>query len=117
MASARRVPLIPLVPKMLFPFLVILPGLLALALMNPVKRNPASTGQPNQSVQAVEIRPDKVGGIDLNKPRMRWVVELSLLCVYRSHLKDLRLRSSLVRSACSATKLKVTMMPVARPMI
>ena len=33
MASARRVPLIASVPKMLFPFLVILPGLLALALI------------------------------------------------------------------------------------
>src|ERR1700730_17153077 len=35
MASARRVPLIAAVPKMLFPFLVILPGLLALALTHP----------------------------------------------------------------------------------
>jgi len=63
MASARRVPLIASVPKMLFPFLVILPGLLALALMNPVKQNPASTDQPNQSVQSVEIQPDKQGMI------------------------------------------------------
>src|SRR6202051_502493 len=61
--SARRVPLIAAVPKMLFPFLVILPGLLALALMNPVKQNPASSDQPNQSVQAVEIQPDKQGMI------------------------------------------------------
>ena len=59
MASARRVPLIASVPKMLFPFLVILPGLLALALMNPVKQNPAPADQPNQSVQALEIQPDK----------------------------------------------------------
>src|SRR5947209_395634 len=35
MASARRTPLIAAVPKMLFPFLVILPGLLALALTYP----------------------------------------------------------------------------------
>src|ERR1700733_11489122 len=35
MAAARRVPLIAAVPKMLFPFLVILPGLLALALTHP----------------------------------------------------------------------------------
>jgi SSS family solute:Na+ symporter len=35
MDSARRVPLIAAVPKMLFPFLVILPGLLAIALPTP----------------------------------------------------------------------------------
>jgi hypothetical protein len=35
MASARRTPLIAAVPKMLFPFLVILPGLLALGLTHP----------------------------------------------------------------------------------
>jgi solute:Na+ symporter, SSS family len=63
MASARRVPLIASVPKMLFPFLVILPGLIALALMNPVIQNAASPDQPNQSVQPVEIQPDKQGMI------------------------------------------------------
>ena len=35
MESARRVPLIAAVPKMLFPFLVILPGLIAIALPTP----------------------------------------------------------------------------------
>ena len=35
MESARRVPLIAAVPKMVFPFLVILPGLLAIALPTP----------------------------------------------------------------------------------
>ena len=35
MASARRVPLIAAVPKMVFPFLVILPGLLAIGLPTP----------------------------------------------------------------------------------
>ena len=63
MAAARSVPLIASVPKMLFPFLVILPGLIALALMNPVKQNPGSSDQPNQSVQAVEIQSDKEGMI------------------------------------------------------
>src|ERR1700738_4149114 len=61
MASARRVPLIASVPKMLFPFLGILPGLLTLAQMNPVKQKAASPDQPNQSVQPVEIQPDKQG--------------------------------------------------------
>jgi solute:Na+ symporter, SSS family len=40
MASARRTPLITAVPKMLFPFLVILPGLLALALTYPQNHGP-----------------------------------------------------------------------------
>ena len=35
MDSARRVPLIAAVPKMFFPFLVILPGLIAIALPTP----------------------------------------------------------------------------------
>jgi SSS family solute:Na+ symporter len=40
MASARRTPLIAAVPKMLFPFLVMLPGLLALALTYPQNHSP-----------------------------------------------------------------------------
>jgi SSS family solute:Na+ symporter len=56
MASARRVPLIASVPKMLFPFLVILPGLIALALTIPVAQNAASPDQPMQSPQALEIQ-------------------------------------------------------------
>ena len=47
MASARRVPLIASVPKMLFPFLVILPGLIALALTNPVAQDASAANQPN----------------------------------------------------------------------
>src|SRR6202050_1246193 len=45
MASARRVPLIASVPKMLFPFLVILPGLIALALTTPAKQDAGSSDQ------------------------------------------------------------------------
>ena len=53
--SARRVPLIAAVPKMFFPFLVILPGLMAIAVPTPhivtmVTRNadaPSSTTQPS----------------------------------------------------------------------
>ena len=37
-------PLIAAVPKMLFPFLVILPGLIALAIPQPVPNQPAATG-------------------------------------------------------------------------
>ena len=35
MESARRVPLIAAIPKMFFPFLVILPGMIAIALPTP----------------------------------------------------------------------------------
>ena len=63
MASARRVPLIASVPKMLFPFLVILPGLIALALTIPAQQNAASPDQPNQSPQALEIQAAQHGMI------------------------------------------------------
>jgi solute:Na+ symporter, SSS family len=53
MASARRVPLIAAVPKMLFPFLVILPGLLALALTHPV--NPGGTEGTKGSPPAASV--------------------------------------------------------------
>jgi len=43
MTAARRTPLIAAVPKMLFPFLVILPGLLALTVTDPAARAPASS--------------------------------------------------------------------------
>ena len=43
MESARRVPLIAAVPKMVFPFLVILPGLLAIGLPTPHTRTVVST--------------------------------------------------------------------------
>jgi solute:Na+ symporter, SSS family len=55
MGSARRVPLIAAVPKMLFPFLVILPGLIALALMTP-QRHAAANGSSDQSPQTLEIQ-------------------------------------------------------------
>src|ERR1700748_1615960 len=56
MGSARRVPLIASVPKMLFPFLVILPGLIALALTMPVDQHAGSTGQLTASPQAAEMQ-------------------------------------------------------------
>src|ERR1700739_3703762 len=54
MASARRVPLIAAVPKMLFPFLVILPGLLALALTHPVTAVEAEGGKGASPAASVE---------------------------------------------------------------
>jgi solute:Na+ symporter, SSS family len=50
MASARRTPLIAAVPKMLFPFLVILPGLIAIAL--PTQVPPIINGPQGSSVSA-----------------------------------------------------------------
>jgi SSS family solute:Na+ symporter len=44
MNAARRTPLIAAVPKMFFPFLVILPGLIALAITRPVSNQPAQAG-------------------------------------------------------------------------
>src|SRR2546421_1409564 len=50
MASARRTPLIAAVPKMLFPFLVILPGLIAIAL--PTQPPPILNGAQGSAVLA-----------------------------------------------------------------
>src|SRR5256885_4791248 len=50
MASARRTPLIAAVPKMLFPFLVILPGLIAIAL--PTQPPPILNGPQGSAVPA-----------------------------------------------------------------
>ena len=51
MSSARRTPLIAAIPKMLFPFLVILPGLIAIALPNSIPQSPASSAGTARSVQ------------------------------------------------------------------
>jgi SSS family solute:Na+ symporter len=45
MSAARRTPLIAAVPKMLFPFLVIFPGLIALALTQPAQNHSANSGE------------------------------------------------------------------------
>jgi solute:Na+ symporter, SSS family len=54
MNAARRTPLIAAVPKMLFPFLVILPGLIALALTRPAQ-NPAVTTGHGSTPQSAEV--------------------------------------------------------------
>ncbi len=66
MDSARRVPLIAAVPKMLFPFLVILPGLLAIALPTPhtvetVTRN--ADGSIIHNIQVVSLQVEQGKGI------------------------------------------------------
>jgi SSS family solute:Na+ symporter len=59
MNAARRTPLIAAVPKMLFPFLVILPGLIALALTRPAQNPAVTTGQGStpQSAEVVSASP------------------------------------------------------------
>jgi SSS family solute:Na+ symporter len=51
MSAARRTPLIAAIPKMLFPFLVILPGLIAIALPSSIPQAPASSAGTARSVQ------------------------------------------------------------------
>src|SRR5271155_427119 len=52
MNAARRTPLIAALPKMLFPFLVILPGMIAIALPNPRTTTTAVTGHVQEFNQA-----------------------------------------------------------------
>ncbi|MBV9672018.1 MAG: sodium:solute symporter family protein [Verrucomicrobia bacterium] len=63
MGSARRVPLIASVPKMFFPFLVILPGLIALALTKPVMQQPTLSERPDHAPQSAQIQSVQEGMI------------------------------------------------------
>ncbi len=56
MLAARRTPLIAAVPKMFFPFLVILPGLIALATPALMKPATSSMRQPQAKVQQVAMQ-------------------------------------------------------------
>jgi SSS family solute:Na+ symporter len=78
MTSARRTPLIAALPKMFFPFLVILPGVIAIALPKPVPTAPAAEPAATAAVDAPApppalegIIPAKVdfatGELDLDK--------------------------------------------------
>ena len=60
MSSARRTPLIAAIPKMFFPFLVILPGMIAIAL----------THQSGSSGFALPQKPDGTFNYDLAIPMM-----------------------------------------------
>ena len=65
MNSARKTPLIAAIPKMLFPFIVILPGLIAIALTPPVS---PSTGAPiSQSAGVIPIKRDEATGRVIRK--------------------------------------------------
>jgi SSS family solute:Na+ symporter len=57
MESARRVPLIAAVPKMLFPFLVILPGLLAIGLPTPHTSTVVTTESNGAIVHNISVVP------------------------------------------------------------
>jgi SSS family solute:Na+ symporter len=60
MESARRVPLIAAVPKMLFPFLVILPGLLAIGLPTPHTSTVVTTESNGAIVHNISVVPKEV---------------------------------------------------------
>jgi SSS family solute:Na+ symporter len=60
MGAARRAPLIAAVPKMLFPFLVILPGMIAVAL----------TQDPGTASFSLPAKPDGTANYDLTIPMM-----------------------------------------------
>jgi SSS family solute:Na+ symporter len=59
MASARRTPLIAAIPKMLFPFIVILPGIIAMAVpyQPAFDSNPAATVQPDRNLIPAKTDP------------------------------------------------------------
>ncbi|MGH9898165.1 MAG: sodium:solute symporter family transporter, partial [Pyrinomonadaceae bacterium] len=59
--SARRTPLIAAVPKMIFPLLVILPGMIALTVMTPVMTRPASTVAPTTNLMPATNNNDNRG--------------------------------------------------------
>jgi len=60
MSAARRTPLIAAIPKMFFPFLVILPGMIAIAL----------TQQSGQTGFALPVKPDGTLNYDMTIPMM-----------------------------------------------
>jgi SSS family solute:Na+ symporter len=60
MESARRVPLIAAVPKMVFPFLVILPGLLAIGLPTPHTTTIVSTQSNGAIIHNIQVVPREV---------------------------------------------------------
>jgi solute:Na+ symporter, SSS family len=59
--SARRVPLIAAVPKMLFPFLVILPGLIAISITSNMPG--AGAAQGNQVTKTAHVLPGTLGSL------------------------------------------------------
>src|SRR5579862_7640677 len=64
--SARRVPLIAAIPKMFFPFLVILPGLIAIATPAIIK---GATASPVAAPSAVTMTPGTPAAIAVSKPK------------------------------------------------
>jgi len=57
MSAARRTPLIAAVPKMLFPFLVIVPGMIAIASSLRTGRQPASCCRTSPTAPSTTISP------------------------------------------------------------
>src|SRR2546422_576354 len=70
MSAARRTPLIAAIPKMFFPFLVILPGLIAIALptpLLPVASTAAAQSVPSAGEGLIPAKMDETGRPKLDK--------------------------------------------------
>src|SRR5437870_7090391 len=70
MSAARRTPLIAAIPKMFFPFLVILPGLIAIALptqLPPVASTAAVQSVPSAGEGLIPAKMDETGQPKLDK--------------------------------------------------
>jgi SSS family solute:Na+ symporter len=65
--SARRVPLIAAVPKMFFPFLVILPGVIAVSITSGMGAPPSATTPSSIRVPSTDARPLDAGGQEVAK--------------------------------------------------
>ena len=68
MTAARRTPLIAAVPKMLFPFLVILPGMLALSVAPPAL--PAGTPEPAAAITALHGAAASAPAVGIIPPKL-----------------------------------------------
>jgi solute:Na+ symporter, SSS family len=70
MSAARRTPLIAAIPKMFFPFLVILPGLIAIALprqLSPIVSTVATQSVPSAGEGLIPAKMDEAGQPKLDK--------------------------------------------------
>jgi SSS family solute:Na+ symporter len=89
MESARRVPLIAAVPKMLFPFLVILPGILAIGLPTPHSTTVVSYGADGAIIHKIDVvRPEVEQGRGLVPAKINPVTGKRMLTASGEPLLD-----------------------------
>ncbi len=70
MNAARRTPVLAAIPKMLFPALVILPGMIAIALHQETRRLPAAGRRRHPQLQP--RRPDAAGALPAHRACSGW---------------------------------------------